>query len=113
MPRRTSSRRPRHPSPRLWPERVSDNLAAWLRLLDQFESALDAAEGQVVPQEFEPPSGPPPDEVRERAEAILARQQLMINSVIASRAKVARQLAALRRVPSAQPDVPAYLDVEG
>lgn len=92
---------------------MSDNLAAWLRLLDQFENALDAAEGQVVPQEFDPPAGPPPEELRERAEAVLARQQLMINSVIASRAKVARQLAALRRVPTTQPDVPAYLDVEG
>ena len=61
-----------------------------------------------MPQELEPPPGPPPEEVRERAEAILARQQLMINSVIASRAKVARQLAALRRVPTTPPDAPAY-----
>lgn len=92
---------------------MTDNLAAWLRLLDQFEGALDAADGRLVPQDFEPPPGPPPEEVRERAEAILVRQQLMINSVITSRAKVARQLAALRKVPTAPSDVPAYLDVEG
>ncbi|MFE7843677.1 hypothetical protein ACFUTX_00625 [Microbacterium sp. NPDC057407] len=92
---------------------MADHLAAWLRLLDQFESALDAADGHVVPQDFEPPPGPPPEELRERAEAILARQQLMISSVITSRAKVARQLAALRRVPTTPADAPAYLDIEG
>lgn len=91
----------------------ADHLAEWLRLLDRFEAALDAADEQLVPHELEPPPGPPPEEVRERAEAILARQQLMISSVIASRAKVARQLAALRRVPTTPPDAPAYLDVEG
>lgn len=92
---------------------MPDDLTEWLRLLDRFESALDAADGQLVPQELQPPPGPPPEELRERAEAILARQQLMINSVVASRAKVARQLAALRRVPGAPSDVPTYLDVEG
>lgn len=91
---------------------MPDNLAAWLDLLDQFEKALDAADQHVVPQAFEPPPGPPPEEVRERAEAILARQQLMITSALTSRAKVARQLAALRKVPTS-PDTPAYLDIEG
>lgn len=92
---------------------VSDNLAAWLAVLEQFEKALDAADEQLPPQGFEPPPGPLPEEIRERAEAILARQQLMINSVITSRAKVARELAALRRLPAAPSDAPAYLDVEG
>jgi hypothetical protein len=93
---------------------VTDNLAAWLRLLDQFEKALDAADAETQPHALEPPPGPLPEEVRERAEAILARQQLMLGGLLASRAKVARQLAALRRVPTTQQqDAPAYLDIEG
>lgn len=92
---------------------MTDNLAAWMGVLDQFEKALDAADQQLATEAFEPPPGPPPEEVRERAEAILARQQLMITSVAASRAQVARQLAALRKVPTAPADAPAYLDVEG
>ncbi|GAA1917188.1 hypothetical protein GCM10009775_07030 [Microbacterium aoyamense] len=92
---------------------MSENLAAWVRLLDQFESALDAADGHTPPQALETPTEPIPEEIRERAEAILARQQLMIGGVLAARAQVARQLNALRRVPSRQTDAPAYLDVEG
>lgn len=91
---------------------MADNLAAWLAVLDRFERALDAAD---VPDEtFDPPTGPVPDELRERAEAVLARQQLMINGLLASRAGVARELAALRRVPGRPGgDAPVYLDVEG
>lgn len=92
---------------------VSDNLAAWLKLLDQFERALDAADETLEPQSFDEPPGPMPEEVRERAEDIFARQQLMINSVITSRAKVARELAALQRVATPSTDAPVYLDVEG
>lgn len=92
---------------------MNDDLAAWLRVLDQFERALDAADEQLSPDTFEAPPGPLPEEVRERAEAILARQQIMLGGVLASRAKVARQLMALRRVPSTPTDAPAYLDVEG
>lgn len=92
---------------------MSDNLAAWLKVLDQFERALDAADAHGVAAEFEPPPGPPPAELRERAQAVLVRQQILIGSVVASRAKVARQLAALRRVPGGPAAAPAYLDVEG
>lgn len=92
---------------------MTDNLAAWLQILDQFEKALDAADEQIAPAALEPPPGPLPEEVRERAEAILARQQLMLGGLMASRAKVARQLSALRRVPTMPSDAPAYLDVEG
>jgi hypothetical protein len=92
---------------------VSDNLAAWLSVLDRFERALDAADEYLEPDAFEPPPGPVPDELRERAEAVRARQQLMIGALVASRANVAREIAALRRVPSRQRDAPAYLDVEG
>lgn len=92
---------------------MPENLAAWLTVLDRFERALDAADEQLDPQPFDPPVGPVPEELRERAEAVLARQQLMIGGLATSRAKVARELAALRRVPTAPHDTPAYLDVEG
>jgi len=92
---------------------VSDNLTAWLAVLEQFERALDAADETLDPESFDAPSGPIPQELRVRAEAVLARQQVMIGGLTASRAHVAREIAALRRVPSGRQDVPAYLDVEG
>lgn len=93
---------------------MPDNLTAWLAVLDQFERALDAADEQLEPTEFDRPAGPIPEHLRERAEAVLARQQLMIGGLVASRAHVAREIAALRRVPTTSPgDTPAYLDVEG
>lgn len=92
---------------------MSDNLTAWLAVLDQFERALDAADDTLDAEGFEPPAGPIPAELRARAEAVLARQQLMIGGLTASRAHVAREIAALRRVPTGRADVPAYLDVQG
>lgn len=92
---------------------MPDNLTAWLAVLDQFERALDAADDQMVPAEFDRPPGPVPEHLRERAEAVLARQQLMIGGLVASRANVAREIAALRRVPTTPGGTPAYLDVEG
>lgn len=85
-----------------------------MAVLDRFERALDAADEQREPAAFDPPAGPLPEHLRERAEAVLARQKLMINGLVASRAHVAREIAALRRVPSATAGgSPAYLDVEG
>ncbi|MFJ4996819.1 hypothetical protein ACIP5T_01585 [Microbacterium sp. NPDC088619] len=92
---------------------MPDNLSAWLTVLDQFERALDVADEQLDEQSFEAPPGPVPDELRERAEAVLARQQLMIGGLVTSRANVAREIAALRRVPTSKTDAPAYLDVQG
>ncbi len=92
---------------------MTDNLTAWLAVLDQFERAMDAADEQLDAPAFEPPAGPLPDELRSRAEAVLARQQMMISGITASRAAVAREIAALRRVPTPRQDTPAYLDVEG
>ena len=92
---------------------MPDNLTEWLAVLEQFERALDAADETLEPRAFEPPSGPIPNELRARAEAMLTRQQLMISGLTASRAHVAREIAALRRVPSGRDDVPIYLDVEG
>lgn len=91
---------------------MSDNLASWMAVLDTFERALEAADDQLDPA-FEAPPGPVPEELRERAEAVLARQQMMIRGLTASRANVARELAALRRVPTGTADAPVYLDVEG
>lgn len=90
-----------------------DNLVAWLALLDGFERALDAAEEQMLVQEFAAPPGPPPAELLDRARATLARQQLMIDGLRVSRANVARELAALRRVPAPGDGSPAFLDLEG
>lgn len=92
---------------------MPDTLTEWLAVLEQFERALDAADDTIAPRAFEPPSGPIPDELRSRAEAVLARQQLMISGLTASRAHVAREIAALRRVPIGRDDIPIYLDVEG
>lgn len=92
---------------------MPDNLTAWLAVLDRFERALEAADEQLDPQLFVPPAGPIPDELRVRAESVLARQQLMINALATSRAGVAREIAALRRVPTPRQDAPAYLDIEG
>ncbi|MCI1020531.1 hypothetical protein HWD99_18035 [Microbacterium sp. C5A9] len=92
---------------------MPDNLAAWLAVLDQFERALDAADEQLESADFDRPDGPIPAQLRERAEAVLARQQLMIGGLVASRANVAREIAALRRVPTNPGGTPAYLDVEG
>lgn len=92
---------------------MPDNLSAWLTVLDQFERALDAADEQLDEQSFDAPPGPVPEELRERAEAVLARQQLMIGGLVTSRAHVAREIAALRRVPTSKSDAPVYLDVEG
>lgn len=92
---------------------MSDNLRAWLTVLDRFERALDAADGELDDDAFDAPAGPVPEELRERAEAVLARQKLMIDGLAVSRANVARELAALRRVPTVSADAPAYLDVQG
>lgn len=92
---------------------MSDNLRAWLAVLDRFEQALDAADGELDDGAFDAPEGPVPEELRGRAEAVLARQKLVIDGLAISRANVARELAALRRVPTVQADASAYLDVQG
>lgn len=92
---------------------MTDALTAWMAVLDRFERALDAADETLDDRPLDAPPGPVPDELRERAEAVLARQQLMIGALTASRVHVAREIAALRRVPTGRQDRPAYLDIEG
>lgn len=92
---------------------MTEALTAWMAVLDRFERALDAADDTLDVHSLDAPPGPVPDELRQRAEAVLARQQLMVGALTASRAHVAREIAALRRVPTARQDLPAYLDIEG
>lgn len=89
------------------------NLAAWTRLLDTFEAALDDPDGEAAPPPFDPPPGPPPVELVDRAHAVLARQRASIDGLLAARENIARELAAIRRIPSTEPVAPVYLDVEG
>lgn len=91
---------------------MTTNLAAWNRLLDAFERSLDAPDDPADGPVEEPP-GPPPPEVVERARLVLERQRASISGLMAARENVARELAAIRRIPSVHPDAPVYLDVEG
>ncbi|GAA4188953.1 hypothetical protein GCM10022219_03950 [Microbacterium oryzae] len=91
---------------------MSANLAAWQEILDRFERALDAP-ADTAPQPLAPPPGPPPHELVERARAVLARQQMRMAELTASQAEIGREIAALRRVPSAHASTPAFLDIEG
>ncbi|MDN3309662.1 hypothetical protein QWJ90_01825 [Microbacterium oryzae] len=92
---------------------MTENLGAWHALLDQFERAADAAEAQMATETFEPPPGPLPAELVERAQEVLAAQQRTIADLAAAQAAAVREIAALRRVPSVHTSMPAYLDVEG
>ncbi len=92
---------------------MTTNLAAWNRLLDAFERSLDAADADDADEPFDEPPGPPPPEVVERARVVLERQRASISGLMAARENVARELAAIRRIPSTQIDAPIYLDVEG
>ncbi|MEZ3156174.1 hypothetical protein AB1K56_04515 [Microbacterium sp. BWR-S6Y] len=91
---------------------MTTNLAAWNRLLDAFERSLDADGEDAADEPFEHPPGPPPPEVVERARLVLERQRAGISGLLAARENVARELAAIRRIPSTQIAAPIYLDVE-
>lgn len=91
---------------------MTTNLAAWNRLLDAFERSLDAPDDPADGPVEEPP-GPPPPEVVDRARLVLERQRASISGLMAARENVARELAAIRRIPPVHPDAPVYLDVEG
>ncbi|OZD37450.1 hypothetical protein CH252_33085 [Rhodococcus sp. 06-1477-1B] len=86
--------------------------AAWADLLDAFERALDGGD-EDVPGPFTRPAGPPPAHLVARAREVLERQIRTIEALGVSRAEVARELAALRRIPPSQVHAPVYLDVRG
>lgn len=84
---------------------------AWTALLDRFERDLDGA--SEILEQWTAPAAPLPAELAERARRLLRLQQERIARTRAELDDVRGQLEALRRVPAARPDVPAYLDVDG
>jgi hypothetical protein len=85
--------------------------AAWETLFDRFERELDDADASAAP--WHPPAEPMPEELAERARDVLRRQQERIAEIRSQQDAIAQQLVALRRVPDATADTPAYLDVAG
>ncbi len=86
--------------------------AAWTDLLDTFERALDGGD-EMAPGSFVRPAGPPPEHLVARAREVLERQLRAIEALGVARAEVARELAALRRIPPTRVSPPVYLDVRG
>ncbi|MEV7618576.1 hypothetical protein AB0N59_00395 [Microbacterium sp. NPDC089321] len=84
---------------------------AWAALLDRFERELDDAEPLDEP--WHPPTGSMPEELADRARALLLRQQERIADIRGQQDAIAHQLVALRRVPDAGAGASAYLDVVG
>jgi hypothetical protein len=94
--------------------------AAWDALLDRFERELDATDldadspaGADPAGEWTPPAEPLPAELAERAQRVLERQRERMHQTRRELDDVREQLSALRRVPSARTDAPAYLDIDG
>ena len=98
-----------------WPDAgVAAEPGTWAALLDRFERDLDAAAldaHEAGP--WHPPGEALPPELAERAREVLRRQQERIAGIRLEQDAIAHQLVALRRVPDAGDDVPAYLDVAG
>jgi len=86
-------------------------MTAWDALLDRLERELDAQLDAVAP--WHPPAEPMPEELADRARAVLLRQQDRIAAIREQQDAIAHQLIALRRVPDAAQDAPAFLDVAG
>ncbi|WP_336645809.1 hypothetical protein [Microbacterium sp. USHLN186] len=87
------------------------NTAAWTSLFDRFERELAGIdEGDAS---WHPPAEPMPEEFADRARTLLLRQQERIAEIRGQQDAIAHQLVALRRVPDAASDSPAYLDVAG
>lgn len=90
---------------------MTDDLAAWTRLLDVFDRELAATDDTPL-DDVEVPAGPPPAEVVERARLILERQRASISGLRAARENIAREMQAIRRIPSTRVDAPVYLDLD-
>ncbi|GAA2900238.1 hypothetical protein [Microbacterium esteraromaticum] len=84
---------------------------AWAALLDRFERELD--DGELLDEPWHPPTTPMPEEVADRARALLLRQQERIADIRGQQDAIAHQLVTLRRVPDAGAGASAYLDVVG
>jgi hypothetical protein len=85
--------------------------ADWAALLDRFERELD--EAGLMAEPWHPPATSMPEELADRARALLLRQQDRIADIRGQQDAVVHQLVALRRVPDAGVDAPAYLDIVG
>lgn len=84
--------------------------AAWEALLDRFETDLDDVKDTAP---WHPPGEPMPADLADRARDLLRRQQERIAAIRFDQDAIAHQLVALRQVPDAAADAPAYLDVAG
>jgi hypothetical protein len=96
---------------------LDPNRSAWDAVLTELELAVDgAAEGDTNLESWTPPLPPAelPSDFVERAQRILERQRMAIDSLQQARASVGRHLAAVDAVPSRISHSPsAYLDVLG
>lgn len=84
-------------------------LEAWTALLDRFERDLTVDE----PASWTPPSEPLPAALAERARRIAAAQDERMLRLSTDLERTREHLDALRLVPAARTDAPAYLDVDG
>lgn len=83
--------------------------AEWTALLDGFERALETD----VYAEWRPSSHPLPPELAPRARRILAAQHRRAAEIARERDVAQDHLGALRRLPAAPAEHPAYLDLQG
>jgi len=83
--------------------------AEWAALLDEFERALETD----VYAEWRPAANPLPAALAPRARRILAAQHRRAAELSRQRDDAQAHLGAVRLVPSAPADHPAYLDLEG
>lgn len=84
---------------------------AWVALLDGFERELDEPAGGLSP--WTPPATPLPAELADRARRVLERQHEQMTRTRSELDETRDHLEALRRVPAARTDAPAYLDMNG
>lgn len=84
---------------------------SWEELFALFEREID--EPRTSLSEWQRPAGPMPEELADRARDVLLRQQERIARIREQQDAIVNQLVALRRVPDAAVDTPAYLDVAG
>jgi len=96
---------------------------AWLSALDELELAADDAERLLaaahlplveVPR-WTPPHGlgPLPLELKDRAEALLARHLDLAHRTAAAAAMSRREAAVVQQITAKAPALPVYLDAEG
>ncbi|MBO3664609.1 hypothetical protein [Microbacterium stercoris] len=91
------------------PDAHARALAEWTALLDDFERAVQSDEFA----EWRPARHPLPAELAPRARRILAAQHRRVAELTRERDEAAAHLSALRLVPAAPAEHPAYIDLAG